>query len=125
MDHAEVSAPAGVEKVTPAAAHTPGPWKVFNDNEFGDVLYVRLPGSKFCNNEIAVLYDPANTSRIANARLIAAAPDLLEAAELALSTAEAWIHDQLDGTSSLEAEIEKLEPVRAAIAKARTIPPGT
>jgi hypothetical protein len=54
----------------------------------------------------------------ANACLIAAAPDLLEAAELALQSAESWIYDQLDGTSSLESALAKLEPVRAAIAKA-------
>jgi hypothetical protein len=58
------------------------------------------------------------TTALANARLIAAAPDLLEAAKLALQSAESWIHDQLDGTSSLESALAKLEPVRAAIAKA-------
>ena len=53
-----------------------------------------------------------------SAALIAAAPELLDAAELALRTAESWIHDQLDGTSSLESALAELEPVRAAIAKA-------
>jgi hypothetical protein len=44
--------------------------------------------------------------------------ELLEAAKLALQSAESWIHDQLDGTSSLESALAELEPVRAAIAKA-------
>ena len=55
----------------------------------------------------------------ANARLIAAAPDLLEAAQLALQIAESWIHDQLDGTSSIDGALLHLDPVRAAIARAR------
>lgn len=44
--------------------------------------------------------------------------DLIGAAKTALGVAEEWIHDQLDGTSSLEAELQALDPVRAAIAKA-------
>ena len=55
----------------------------------------------------------------ANARLIAAAPDLLEAAQLALQIAESWIHDQLDGTSSIDGALLHLDPVRAAISRAR------
>lgn len=54
----------------------------------------------------------------ANARLIAAAPDLLEAAKKGLEVAESWIHDQLDGTSLLDSALEELEPVRAVIQSA-------
>lgn len=43
---------------------------------------------------------------------------LLQAARLALEVAEDWIHDQLDGTGSLDAALAKLDPVRAAIARA-------
>ena len=45
--------------------------------------------------------------------------DLLEAAQLALKIAESWIHDQLDGTSSIDGALRRLDPVRAAIARAR------
>lgn len=62
--------------------------------------------------------DPRRHEFMANARLIAAAPDLLEAAKIALSEAESWIHDQLDGTSSLDSALKALEPVREAIARA-------
>ena len=53
------------------------------------------------------------------ADLFAAAPDLLEAAQLALQIAESWIHDKLDGTSSIDGALLHLDPVRAAIARAR------
>ena len=47
-----------------------------------------------------------------------AAPELLEAAQLGLHEAESCVHDQLDGTSSLERQLELLEPIRKAIANA-------
>jgi hypothetical protein len=54
----------------------------------------------------------------ANAHLIAAAPEMYEALKLAVGIAESWIHDQLDGTSSLDGALEDLKPCHAAIAKA-------
>lgn len=45
--------------------------------------------------------------------------DLIAAAEAALQKAEMWVHDQLDGTSSLDRALADLEPIRVAIAKAR------
>lgn len=51
-------------------------------------------------------------------RLLAAAPELLEAAKLGLKIAESLIHDQLDGTSSLKSELETLNPIKAAITNA-------
>lgn len=62
---------------------------------------------------------PRAAEAFANAKLFAAAPDLLEAAQLALQIAESWIHDQLDGTSSIDGALLHLDPVRAAIARAR------
>lgn len=51
----------------------------------------------------------------------AAAQDLLAGAKLALATAESWIHDSQDGTSSLESNLATLEPARIAIAKSEAI----
>lgn len=59
-----------------------------------------------------------NEEAVRDAYLLAAAPDLLEAARLGLEVAESWIHDQLDGTSSLEEALAEVAPIRAAIAKA-------
>lgn len=109
-------------------AHTPGPWRVGFAPD-----YCPKPEEDRC--EIACLPHPiwdaldvfgkrtaadaaSHEEHFANASLIAAAPDLLAAAKHALATAESWIHDQLDGTSSLDGELAELEPVRAAIAKA-------
>lgn len=43
--------------------------------------------------------------------------ELLEAAKLALKTAESWIYDQYEGTDLLEPALQKLEPARAVITK--------
>lgn len=40
---------------------------------------------------------------------------LREATQLALESAESWIHDQLDGTSSLQSALAELQPVRNAL----------
>ena len=96
--------------------HTPGPW------------LIEPQWSERCGGSVAVVnrevsgwdWDVCSVhSSEANARLIAAAPDLLEAAQLALQIAESWIHDQLDGTSSIDGALLHLDPVRAAIARAR------
>ncbi|MDE2107323.1 MAG: hypothetical protein KGL39_59555 [Patescibacteria group bacterium] len=85
--------------------HTPGPWKVDGAGQLLPFAIFGGPGS---------LTPVAEADDKANARLIAAAPDLLKAAKLALS-----------GTRELEQE-DAVHPVvkrfraalRAAIAKA-------
>lgn len=53
-----------------------------------------------------------------NSQLRETSTELLAAAQLALSVAEKWIHDRLDGTGVLDIALAKLEPVRAAIVRA-------
>ena len=101
-------------------SHTPGPWTVEQDN-FGDgdgwqtvvqagkeLVAAVWPSTEDDNN-----HDIPGEGQ-ANARLIAAAPDLLAA----LGLAETWLmrgaHDPL-----LAAEAEVLRSIRAAIAKAK------
>jgi hypothetical protein len=43
--------------------------------------------------------------------------ELLAAAKTALNGCESWIHDQLDGTNSLDKALAELQPVRDAISK--------
>jgi len=89
--------------------HTPGPWSHANPNVAGN-MNVRGDGK-----DIACVYAPewgydAPTNRLesaANARLIAAAPDLLEAGEAVIA---AW------ESGDLAAAVHSLD---AAIAKAR------
>jgi hypothetical protein len=94
---------------------TPGPWELapFNGNEC-DVLdvvsgYEELPGGRVSANWIAECnLQEGPEENLANARLIAAAPDLLQACKMVAGMAVGW---------------EPLTPgdiaeVKAAIAKA-------
>jgi len=92
--------------------HTPGPWSHYDDRRSTQRHEVVALG-----RTVARIYY-SDDQGAADARLIAAAPELLAAAKLALSEAESWIHDQLDGTSALEPALARLAPARAAIAKA-------
>lgn len=95
------------------ATFTPGPW------EFSDG-YITANGKplSMVGVSIPMVVGQTRLEAIHNSRLAAAAPDLLEAAKLGLMISESWIHDQLDGTSSLDSALLSLAPVRAAIAKA-------
>lgn len=90
-------------------------------------------GDDFAFSDIraAVVLDDGTIARTLNGRPMtpgtslflrtsveAAAPELLDGCRIALEVAESWIHDQLDGTSSLEGALAGLDPVRAAIAAA-------
>jgi hypothetical protein len=97
------------------SAHTPGPWKVdqqrrahgYNVAVFsGDIAVADVPG---------IGKDPANDPEAdANARLIAAAPELLGALDDL-----AWIVEAGRVEPVARAEVdERLERARAAIAKA-------
>ena len=88
----------------------PGPWTVVDVSSEGMFAIVD-------SHDRTVAFTDLRAD-IVEARLIAAAPDLLSAAKIALDRAESWIHDQLDGTSSLSGALADLESVRAAIAKA-------
>lgn len=93
--------------------HTQGPWMVE-----GRTVYA-LNDDGY--NRFSALVQDARTpvdELEANANLIAEAPALLYSAQLALSIAESWIRDQLEGTSHLESAMQSLDPVRAAIRKA-------
>ena len=94
--------------------HTPGPWMVSRYSQCTVLKSITIRGG---NDIIARISIPAsvfdNRPYKANARLIAAAPDLLKAAKA--------IMDNLDGmvgevTSGYHEDI--IAPLRAAIAKA-------
>lgn len=86
-------------------SHTPGPWKVdvqahnayVNDSRDNTLCRIGLPTA-----------EPYTTEAIANARLMAAAPDLLDILEMIAST-----------TSLERIYPDMLRDVRAAIAKAK------
>ena len=81
------------------STHTPGPWHVANGCQI-----------RSAKDQIAKAWMMRNGEGLANARLIAAAPELLEALEEIVSAADG------DGWSQLDADLRK---ARAAIAKAK------
>ena len=116
-------------------AHTQGPWKVKlkqrkwepsmccpepafwvikgPDNKHSPVALIRKEG---------LGAGPSMAVREANARLIAAAPDLLAALETVISDLEGNIDAALDGGADktwLEGANNRLDAAKAAIAKAR------
>lgn len=113
--------------------HSPGPWLHsgtessvnFTEVQLADGTRKGRLATSVCHHSRpgfpmirvgATSDDPVEV--VANARLIAAAPDLLEAAKLALRVAESWVYDQLSGTDELGVALAKLGPIRSAIAKA-------
>lgn len=89
--------------------HTPGPWECRPSNEYGWTYEIT---NKEGNDD---------TQAEANARLIAAAPDLLEA----LQSVHQWMDDQADAQSKgghatfdLMMLREQRDKARAAIARA-------
>lgn len=106
-----------LENITPACndlseteQHTPGPWIAKPTASLGPqfVVYPEAAGP-----DIAIIYDHGNTE--ANACLIAAAPELLNALEIAVASLE-----RLACTNSKVASIQgTLSLANSAIAKAK------
>ena len=99
--------------------HTPGPWAVFDRNPDeiirDDVMTWSVPHRRICNVFGSTRDGGVNA---ANARLIAAAPELLEACKLAV--------DAIDGLSSQQAMPDDsykpmLAAIESAIAKATEV----
>ena len=87
-------------------AHTPGPWIVVKDGDH-DRIETRI------GSPIARVDNMRNAYK-GNARLIAAAPDLLEALELALHFIETpgdfQPHERLEVIQDLNAALAKVRP---------------
>jgi len=82
---AEPSAHPSPVSPTSEARHTPGPWTIDGHSRQGETRIV-APFKPTCTYQVALVSPdvPDDATRDANARLIAAAPDLLAAAEAAL-----------------------------------------
>lgn len=95
------------------AQHTPGPWKISGD----DVIAVAgsTGFSAGANPAIAFIYETLDQSRAINARLIAAAPELLAACNVA----EELIDDLIRAPKVKHNRKQILAKLRAAIAKAK------
>jgi len=102
------------ERETEMAEHTPGPWTIDEDadiNIMGEVVSISILDSNGDSVGEADARDLGRSEAEANARLIAAAPDLLAA----IRRIEIWLTNQpLDQLS----KHEMLREARAAIVKA-------
>jgi len=93
---------------TPRPAHTPGPWAILPNTPH----FVRAMHPAEGMQPVATVYH-FNGELAANARLIAAAPELLEALEAVLPDLEHYVATHGPGPD------KRLAIARAAIAKAR------
>jgi hypothetical protein len=95
------------------AAHTPGPWKV-------DVFTtaILLESKEGCICEMPSDHGQHAGRRVANARLIAAAPELLEVLEGILPEYESYVMSEQD-EEIRDRNSAWLEHARATLAKAK------
>jgi hypothetical protein len=105
-------------KTERAIGHTPGPWRV-DLNQYDNEYRVYADGEEKCP-VINSLFKAKGEIGLANARLIAAAPDLLEALEDAARHFENIAYEIKRGNVSNAAEIAKnnVRYAKEAIAKA-------
>ena len=98
---------------TTKAQHTPGPWRI-SECQLGNKLLIEHGEDTILSPIIGSVYsDEGRLSQMANARLIAAAPDLLAAAKAALTFIES-----LPYTPSNSAETRLQDRLFDAIARA-------
>ena len=90
--------------------HTPGPWQW--TQHFDPTISIYKDGF----GTLARLYDSAAGTGKANARLIAAAPDLLEALKTLVPMLDEWHKEHPDCVG--DKEPHAIKAARAAIAKA-------
>jgi hypothetical protein len=89
MGNEAISKHAG-DRVMSETKHTPGPWAAYQDHpDNHEILYIREAGSSFLSHEVAVIY----SHNLADAALVSAAPELLEALEAAHSIIARFIED--------------------------------
>lgn len=97
------------------AKHTPGPWRIAPPGVYTSGVNI----DAFAGGYVALIGGGVSDPVMADARLIAAAPDLLEALETLLASFDSEIHNEYDGTSWLAERLAEADHARAAIAKAR------
>lgn len=97
------------------APHTLGPWIVAYDPINGWPISIYSPRNMHVPGGVGTIVRkngigfPSSSSAAANARLIAAAPDLLMAARLILASAQSISPEQTDALAALQAAIAKAE----------------
>lgn len=88
--------------------HTPGPWRTNGPRVYRD----DLDGATLICEALPLDYDASGAERRANARLIAAAPELLAAAHRCIAALEANGAPNCEAVKELRAAISKTEGYR-------------
>jgi hypothetical protein len=91
--------------------HTPGPWTVYDDSNDGKTNRIEIAA---LGKTVARIYHSVPAEDLPNARLIAAAPDLMEA----LQSAERAMSNKHFAAEVLAHDSVVREMILAAIAKA-------
>lgn len=110
-----------LERTTTRASHTPGPWHL---SRYGNFIR-HIQGDQTAPNICAVdVFGGPDGEREANARLIAAAPDLLAALKGAVDTIRTW-HDMQEPADQAgpawdiyRQHAPEMQRIHAAMAKA-------
>lgn len=101
------------------AKHTPGPWRVSERGErtpYTEICVINAPGG-----EVEIITDNESSDTIADARLIAAAPEMYEALTAMLHRFEIYCGGP-DNPYGGHTDGELLNRARSAIAKAEGTP---
>lgn len=108
------------------AKHTPGPWQILPEEADKDYIRIRgtvLGGSYKVANVPTPTYEGVPPMEVeetrANARLIAAAPELLAALEAFRSEVPDNRHSELAGVDPFQIDESVLNGIDAAIARAK------
>jgi hypothetical protein len=96
--------------------HTPGPWIRVDQHPVSYTAVIVAPSGEICSL-VGGYVHARLAEREANARLIAAAPELLEALEAILELEGEAVDCNLYGTGETERQV--FNQARAAISKAR------
>ena len=98
--------------------HTPGPWRVSRHDALRYTWHVNAGPAGYSQKRVAIVPgDSSADCAEANAALIAAAPDMLEALRSAAAFAEQWVGAN-EGSMLADAREAMLAKARAAIRKA-------
>ena len=99
-----------------------GPWGITGPDEFGDFTIheseIPLAIAAVCNGDIRGLVNKTS-EHVANAHLIASAPELYEALEACLDELMTVYHSEFDGVWAATDFAKAEAPYKAALAKAR------
>ena len=99
-----------------SSAHTPGPWEILKQRPIGG-LYINADQKRICAIPTGHVSDVDPVS-MANARLIATAPELLRELTIAYAFLDRISEEEIEAAEAALGQCLSLGDMKAAIAKA-------